>query len=72
MVGRTVRNGLASIVATVWVVNFVGGTMLKTFAPDPAIHAAFMLVLGAIYGSEALRARGDTSTKPKPREDDAS
>lgn len=55
MVGRRARNIVAGVVTTVWVVNFTANLLVASFTPDPSVNAAFMVVLGAIFGVEAIR-----------------
>ena len=43
-------NGLAVLVSFVWAGSFVLGAVRPGYSADPAVHGAFVIVLGAVYG----------------------
>lgn len=43
-------NGLAILVSGVWAGSFILGALRPDYRADPAIHGAFLVVLGAVYG----------------------
>lgn len=43
-------NGLAVLVSLVWAGSFVLGAIRPDYRADPAVHGAFVIVLGAVYG----------------------
>jgi hypothetical protein len=47
---------MASVVATVWAGNFLADVLLEAYEPQVAIHGLFTIVLGGIFGANALRA----------------
>lgn len=49
-------NGLAVGVAVVWAISFVADALPgSTYDPPVAVHAAFMVVLGAVFGVRIAR-----------------
>ncbi len=50
-VSPAVANGIAIVVTLVWAVSFVADIIPSAnYDPPTAIHAAFMVVVGSIFG----------------------
>lgn len=47
-------NGIAIVVTVIWAASFVADFLIPTYSPPATIHAAFMLIVGAVFGSQFL------------------
>ncbi len=54
-----VTNGIAVSVTIIWSVSFVADILVKTYDPPGAIHVAFMVILGGVFGLQIFNGRGD-------------
>lgn len=50
-----VVNGIASAVTVIWALSFLADIILKDYSPQANVHMAFMLIVGAVFGSQFVR-----------------
>lgn len=50
-----VINIIALMVTIVWSVSFIVDIVVRGYDPPGSLHAAFMLILGAVFGSQMIR-----------------
>lgn len=54
-VDPTITSGIAIVVTALWTISFVVNIISPAYDPPPAIHAAFMLIAGGIFGYQIIR-----------------
>lgn len=52
-------NGLAVLVSGVWATSFIADAVIKDYSPDPLVHGAFLIVLGAVFGVRIVKGGGE-------------
>lgn len=53
-----VSNGIAITVTLVWATSFIADIASTEYQPPTAIHVAFMVVIGAIFGFQFVQGKG--------------
>ncbi len=56
-VSQSIVNAIAVVVTMVWALSFGADLFVEEYEPPVAVHAAFMIVLGSIYGLQQLGGR---------------
>lgn len=65
----TVRYVLIGVITTMWVLNFLAPIFTNTYKPDPSVNAIFMIVIGALFGADAIsRVKKPGDGKPPNKE----
>lgn len=52
-----VVNAIALVVTIVWAITFMADIALEAYNPPGGIHAALMLVLGGVFGSQLVKGK---------------
>lgn len=47
--------GIALVVTVVWAASFVADLLVPTYDPPTELHAAMLMVVGGIFGVQAIR-----------------
>jgi hypothetical protein len=64
---NTVRYVLIAIITSAWVLNLIAPMFLEVYKPDPSVNAIFMIVVGALFGADAVgRLKNGNGKKPPP------
>lgn len=50
-----VVNAIAAVVTGMWALSFVADIVIADYTPPTNIHVAFMLIVGAVFGSQFVR-----------------
>lgn len=45
-------NGIAIVVTVIWAASFIADLVVASYSPPATIHGAFLLILGAVFGSQ--------------------
>lgn len=51
----TVVNSIAAVVTCVWALSFLADIVVDEYSPPTNVHMAFMLIVGAVFGSQFVR-----------------
>lgn len=66
-----VRYGLIGVITFIWVMNLISPIFLTTYKPDPSVNAIFMIVIGALFGEDAVsRVKNKNNNKSANRKED--
>lgn len=50
-------NAIALVVTFIWAISFLADILVADYSPPGAIHLAFMVVLGSIFGAQIVQGR---------------
>lgn len=48
-------NSIAAVVTCVWALSFLADIVIDEYSPPTNVHMAFMLIVGAVFGSQFVR-----------------
>ncbi len=59
LLSPVVINGIAVSVTGIWATSFLADILVKSYEPPGAIHVAFMMILGGVFGIQIINGRND-------------
>lgn len=57
LLSPVVINTIALVVTVVWSASFVADILIMSYSPPSAIHVAFMVILGGIFGVQIVQGK---------------
>lgn len=57
MLSERMTAAIAVVVTVAWAASFVVDILIADYDPPPSVHALMVIIVGAIFGAQAVRGR---------------